>query len=355
MNLFKLKENNTDIKTEITAGTTTFMAMLYIIPVNASILSASGMPYDALVTATIFMTIFASILNGFYSNTPIAMSVGMGLNAYFSFGLVQGMGIPWQSALGVVFISGILYIIISVTPIRRWLIETIPMDIKRAVIAGIGAFIAFIGLEQTKIIVDSTATLVTLGNLYDAQVLLALLGLVLAIFFTVKKFKGAFMLSIVLTTAVAWMLGIQELPKEIFSMPASMAPIAFELDIMSALTLSMVPIILIFLVSDLFDTLGTLVGVGMRANLFEGKKSVPLQKTIEADAISTMISGLAGVTSTTSFIESAVGVEEGGRTGLSAIVCRFVVYTAFVFTSIFSIYSIKCDISYLDCYRYYDV
>ena len=320
MNLFKLKENNTDIKTEITAGTTTFMAMLYIIPVNASILSASGMPYDALVTATIFMTIFASILNGFYSNTPIAMSVGMGLNAYFSFGLVQGMGIPWQSALGVVFISGILYIIISVTPIRRWLIETIPMDIKRAVIAGIGAFIAFIGLEQTKIIVDSTATLVTLGNLYDAQVLLALLGLVLAIFFTVKKFKGAFMLSIVLTTAVAWMLGIQELPKEIFSMPASMAPIAFELDIMSALTLSMVPIILIFLVSDLFDTLGTLVGVGMRANLFEGKKSVPLQKTIEADAISTMISGLAGVTSTTSFIESAVGVEEGGRTGLSAIV-----------------------------------
>ena len=320
MNLFKLKEHNTDIKTEITAGTTTFMAMLYIIPVNASILSASGMPFDALVTATIFMTIFASILNGFYSNTPIAMSVGMGLNAYFSFGLVKGMGIPWQTALGVVFISGILYVLISVTPVRRWLIETIPLDIKRAVVAGIGAFIAFIGLEQTKMIVDSPATLVTLGDFQNPQVLLALLGLALAIFFSVKKYRGAFMLSILITTVVAWATGIQALPKEIFSMPASIAPIAFELDIASALTLSMIPIILIFLISDLFDTLGTLTGVGMRANLFEDEKSVPLQKTIEADALATVASGLTGVTSTTAFIESAAGVEEGGRTGLTAIV-----------------------------------
>ncbi len=320
MNLFKLKEHNTDIKTEITAGTTTFMAMLYIIPVNASILSASGMPFDALVTATIFMTIFASILNGFYSNTPIAMSVGMGLNAYFSFGLVKGMGIPWQTALGVVFISGILYVLISVTPVRRWLIETIPLDIKRAVVAGIGAFIAFIGLEQTKMIVDSPATLVTLGDFQNPQVLLALLGLALAIFFSVKKYRGAFMLSILITTVVAWATGIQALPKEIFSMPASIAPIAFELDIASALTLSMIPIILIFLISDLFDTLGTLTGVGMRANLFKDEKSVPLQKTIEADALATVASGLTGVTSTTAFIESAAGVEEGGRTGLTAIV-----------------------------------
>jgi len=320
LEIFKLQENKTDIRTEVTAGATTFMAMLYIVPVNASILSASGMPYDALITATIVMTIFASILNGFWSNTPIAMSVGMGLNAYFSFGLVKGMGIPWQSALGIVFVSGVLYIIISVTPIRRWLIETIPLDIKRAVSAGIGAFIAFIGLEQTKIIVDSPATLVTLGNLQDAHVLLALFGLALAILFTVKKYKGAFILSILLTTLFAWFSGIAELPKEFFSMPASMAPIAFELDIVSVLTLSMLPVILIFLITDLFDTLGTLAGVGMRADLFKEKKSIPLQKTIEADAVATMFSGLAGVTSTTSFIESAAGVEEGGRTGLSAIV-----------------------------------
>jgi AGZA family xanthine/uracil permease-like MFS transporter len=320
MNIFKLKENNTDIRTEITAGTTTFMAMLYIIPVNASILSASGMPYDALVTATIVMSIFASILTGLWANTPIAMSVGMGLNAYFSFGLVKGMGIAWQSALGIVFVSGVLYVLISITPIRRWLIETIPMDIKRAVSAGIGAFIAFIGLEQTKIIVDSPSTLVTLGDLQNPQVLLALFGLLLAILFTVKNYKGALMLSIVITTLVAWVSGISEVPKEFISMPASIAPIAFELDISSALTLSMLPIILIFLITDIFDTLGTLTGVGMRANLFKEAKSTPLQKTIEADAVATMFSGLAGVTSTTAFIESAAGVEEGGRTGLSAVV-----------------------------------
>ncbi len=320
LKIFKLQEKKTDIRTEVTAGATTFMAMLYIVPVNASILSASGMPYDALITATIVMTIFASILNGFWANTPIAMSVGMGLNAYFSFGLVNGMGIPWQSALGIVFVSGILYIMISISPIRRWLIETIPIDIKRAVSAGIGAFIAFIGLEQTKIIVDSPATLVTLGDLQNSHVLLALFGLVLAIFFTIKRFRGAFMLSIILTTMLAWFMGIEAFPTEFFSMPASMAPIAFELDIASVLTLSMLPIILIFLITDLFDTLGTLAGVGMRADLFKDKKSVPLQKTIEADAIATMFSGLAGVTSTTSFIESAAGVEEGGRTGLSAIV-----------------------------------
>ncbi len=320
MNIFKLKENNTTIKTEIIAGTTTFMAMLYIIPVNASILSASGMPYDALITATIVMTIFASVLSGFYSNTPIAMSVGMGLNAYFSFGLVKGMGIPWQTALGVVFISGILYLTISMTPVRRWLIETIPLDVKRAVSAGIGAFIAFIGLEQTKIIIDSPATLITLGDLQNPQVLLALFGLILAILFTVKKYKGALMLSILLTTLLAWFTGIAEFPKEIFSMPASISPIAFELDIVSALSLSILPVILIFLITDMFDTLGTLAGVGMRANLFNEEKSIPLQKTIEADAFATMASGLAGVTSTTSFIESAAGVEEGGRTGLTAVV-----------------------------------
>ncbi len=317
---FKLQEHKTDVRTEVTAGFTTFMAMLYIVPVNAAIMSASGMPFDALITATAVMTIIASILNGLWANTPIAMSVGMGLNAYFSFGLVKGMGIPWQSALGIVFVSGVLYLIISMTPLRRWMIETIPMNIKRAVSAGIGAFIAFIGLEQMKIITDSPSTLVTIGNFQDSHVLLGLFGLALAIFFTLKHYKGAFILSIVATTLFAWITGIEPPPETFFSMPASMAPIAFELDISSALTLSMVPVIIIFLITDIFDTLGTLTGVGMRAGLFKTKNSVPLQKTIEADAAATVLSGLAGVTSTTSFIESAAGVEEGGRTGLSAVV-----------------------------------
>ena len=320
MNLFKLQVHQTTVETEVRAGMTTFVAMLYIVPVNAAILSASGMPYDALVTATALMTIFASILNGFWANTPIAMSVGMGLNAYFSFGLVKGMGISWQSALGIVFLSGILYLFISMTPLRRLMIETIPMDIKRAVSAGIGAFIAFIGMEQSKIIVANDSTLVTLGNFRDPHVLLALLGLLLALYFTLKHYKSALILAIVITTLSAWGLGIEALPETFLSMPASVAPIAFKLDIASALSLSLLPVVLIFLITDLFDTLGTLTGVGMRANLFEKGASRSLQKTIEADAVATIFSGLAGVTSTTAFIESAAGVEEGGRTGLSAIV-----------------------------------
>ena len=320
MILFGLREHHTDVRTEMTAGFTTFLAMLYIIPVNASIMSASGMPYDALVTATAVMTIIASVLGGLWANTPIAMSVGMGLNAYFSFGLVKGMGIPWQTALGIVFVSGILYILISMTPLRRWMIATIPMDIKRAVSAGIGAFIAFIGMEQLKLIVHSPATLVTLGDLKDPRLLLGLFGLALAIFLTFKKIRGAFILTIVLTALLAWVSGVEKMPEHFLSMPASMAPVAFELDIPSALTLTLAPVILIFLITDLFDTLGTLTGVGIRADLFHGRNSVPLQRTIEADAAATMLSGLVGVTSTTAFIESAAGVEEGGRTGLTAVV-----------------------------------
>jgi len=272
MDIFKLKEHGTDVKTELIAGSTTFMAMLYIVPVNAFILSASGMPYAALVTATIAMTVFASLLSGLWANTPIAMSVGMGLNAYFSFGLVKGRGIPWQSALGVVFLSGILYILISITPIRRWLIETIPMGIKRAVSAGIGAFIAFIALEQTKIIVSDSATLVHLGNFKDAHVQLALFGLVVAIFFTLKKVKGAFIITIFLTSLVAWLFGMLSLPESLVSLPASMEPIMFQLDISSAFSLALLPVIFIFLLTDLFDTLGTLSGVGMRAKLFENEE-----------------------------------------------------------------------------------
>jgi len=319
MTFFNLKSHHTTVGTEIGAGMTTFIAMLYIIPVNASIMSASGMPYDALVTATALMTIFASLLNGFWSNTPIAMSVGMGLNAYFSFGLVKGMGIPWQSALGIVFLSGILYVLISMTPIRRWMIETIPLDIKHAVSAGIGAFIAFIGLEQSKMVVADSTTLVTIGDFKDPHVLLALLGLMLALYFTLKRYKSALILSIVVTTLVGWTVGVEKLPEHFLSMPASVAPIAFKLDIASAFSLTLFPVVLIFLITDLFDTLGTLTGVGMRANLFEKKDSPALQKTIEADAVATVFSGLAGVTSTTAFIESAAGVEEGGRTGLSAV------------------------------------
>lgn len=335
MNRFRLSEHNTNVRTELTAGFTTFLAMLYIVPVNATVLSAAGMPYDALVTATAVMTILASVLSGLWANTPIAMSVGMGLNAYFSFTLVKSMGIPWQQALGVVFLSGILYVLISITPLRRWMIETIPLDIKRAVSAGIGAFIAFIGMEQSGLVVNSPATLVTLGDFTDPGVLLALTSLAITLFFTLKRVKGAFILAIALTTLIAWLTGSAALPKHYISLPASMAPIAFALDIPAALTLSMVPVILTFLITDLFDTLGTLTGVGMRAGLFREKGSIPLQRTIEADAAATVMSGLAGVSSTTAFIESATGVEAGGRTGLTAVVTGLLFMLPLFFLPIF--------------------
>ncbi len=319
MRVLGLNTKGAEISTEFNAGLSTFLAMMYIVPVNAAILSQSGMPFDALVTATAVMTIISTVLNGLWSNTPVAMSVGMGLNAYFSFGMVKGMGIPWQTGLGIIFVSGILYVIISVTPLRRWMIETIPMNLKRAVSAGIGAFIAFIGMKQMGLVVHSDATLVSLGDLHDPRLQLGLFSLVLTTILVLRGVKGAFVISIAIVTLFAWLVGISPVPDRIFSMPASMAPIAFKVDLVHALSLSFVPVILTFLLTDIFDTMGTLAGIGTRAGLFGKEHSVSLQRTIEADAAATVMSGLAGVSSTTAFIESAAGVEAGGRTGLTAV------------------------------------
>jgi len=320
LNRFELQKHNTTVSKEFISGMTTFFAMLYIIPVNATIMSNAGMPFDALVTATALMTIIATLINGLWANTPIAMSVGMGLNAFFTYGIVQSMKIPWQSALGVVFLSGVLYLVIALTPLRAWIINTIPLDIKRATSAGIGAFIAFIGLQEMGIITSSSSTLVTLGHLNHPHILLSLFGLFVALVLSMLRVKAALILSIVATTLLSWLVGNHSnIDGDIISMPASIAPIAFEMDIKSALSLSMLPLIMTFLITDIFDTIGTLIGVGLRAKLFDEQDSTALQKTMEADAAATVISGAMGVTSTTAFIESATGVEEGGRTGLSAV------------------------------------
>ncbi|MDR2099633.1 MAG: NCS2 family permease [Campylobacteraceae bacterium] len=330
MDFFKLKSKGTNVTTEVRAGFTTFLTMLYIVPVNALILSAAGMPYDALVSATALITIIACVINGFWSNTPIAMSTGMGLNAYFAFVLVGQMHIPWQSALGIVFVSGMIFLILSFTKFRSWMINSISEDLRRAISAGIGTFIAFIGLQQMGIITNSEATLVTLGNFSDKNVLLGVLGIIIVIAFYIKKIKGAFIFAIIATALIGWIFGIAEFPKEFFSLPASIAPIAFELDILSALKFAFIPVIITFFITDLFDTLGTLAGVGFRAGLFK-KGSVELEKTLEADAAASVLSGLIGVSTTTSFVESASGVEEGGRSGLTAICTgAFFVLTIFM-------------------------
>ncbi|WP_044418175.1 NCS2 family permease [Halarcobacter anaerophilus] len=319
--MFKLKEHNTSVSTELSAGFTTFLTMMYIVPVNGFILADAGLPMDAVVTATALITILATLFSGIWSNTPIAMSVGMGLNAYFSYGLVLGMKIPWQTALGIVFISGLLFVLLSFTNFRIWIMTSIPMNLRRAISAGIGSFIAFIGLKQMGMIVDNPATLVSLGDFSNENVLLGVLGLLLSFTFYSYRIKGAFILAIAITSAVAWFLGIGKLPEGILSSPSSIAPIAFELDIKSAFTLSLLPVIITFLITDMFDTLGTLTGVGTRAKLFQenSKDDKSLQKTLEADAIATTAGSLLGVSTTTSFIESASGVEEGGRTGLTAV------------------------------------
>lgn len=324
MKFFDLAQNKTSVKQEFGAGLTTFLAMMYIVPVNAIIMSKTGMPYEALITATALITIFSTILNGLWANTPVAMSVGMGLNAYFTFGLCIGMKVPWQTALGVVFLSGVIFVVLSFTNFRMWIIRSIPLDLRRAISAGIGTFISFVAFQQMGFIVNNDAVLVGIGNFKDPNVLLGVLGLFLVICFWAWKIKGAFILAVLATSVIAWVLGIAPHPKEIFSTPASISPIFLELDIKGAFSLALLPVVITFFVTDLFDSIGTLAGVGTRAGIFDENKKdgvVKLEKTLEADAVATVAGSLVGVSTTTSFVESASGVEEGGRTGLTAVFC----------------------------------
>ena len=324
MKFFDLAQNKTSVKQEFGAGLTTFLAMMYIVPVNAIIMSKTGMPYEALITATALITIFSTILNGLWANTPVAMSVGMGLNAYFTFGLCIGMKVPWQTALGVVFLSGVIFVVLSFTNFRMWIIRSIPLDLRRAISAGIGTFISFVAFQQMGFIVNNDAVLVGIGNFRDPNVLLGVLGLFLVVCFWAWKIKGAFILAVLATSVIAWVLGIAPHPKEIFSTPASISPIFLELDIKGAFSLALLPVVITFFVTDLFDSIGTLAGVGTRAGIFDENKKdgvVKLEKTLEADAVATAAGSLVGVSTTTSFVESASGVEEGGRTGLTAVFC----------------------------------
>ena len=330
---FALQRHGTDVKTEFLAGLTTFLTMMYIVPVNGFIMADAGLPMPAVITATAMVTILATFFNGVWSNTPVAMSVGMGLNAYFTYGLVLGMKIPWQTALGIVFISGAIFVLLSFTRFRVWIMHSIPMDLRRAISAGIGAFIAFIGLKNLGIIVPDKATYVALGHLGDAKVLLGVFGLFLTLILYTYRIRGAFILGVLLTAAVGWMTGQGKLPEGLFSMPASISPIAFHLDILSALSLALLPVIVTFLITDMFDTLGTLTAVGARAGLFQqgDDPEHTLEKTLEADAVATVTGSLLGVSTTTSFIESSSGVEAGGRTGLTAVfTALFFILTLFM-------------------------
>lgn len=318
---FELQKHGSDVRTEILGGVTTFLAMAYISVVNPSILATAGMDFGAVFVATCIAAAFGSIVMGLLANYPIAQAPGMGQNAFFTFGIVLGMGHTWQAALGAVFVSGIIFVALSILPVREWLVNAIPRNLKLGMAAGIGLFLGFIALKNAGIIVDNPATLVALGDITSFGPAICILGFVTIAALSARKVTGAVILGMLLATVVGWTFGQTEF-YGIAAMPPSVAPVFLQLDIAGALQLSMVTAILSMLIVDIFDTAGTLVGVATRANLLAADGKLPrLRRALMSDSGATVVGALAGTSSTTSYIESAAGVEAGGRTGLTAVVC----------------------------------
>ena len=321
--MFDLKGHKTTVQTEIIAGLSTFSAMMYILVVNPAILSQAGMDQGALLVATILSSAVMTLLMGLYANLPLALAPGMGLNAFFTYTMCLGYGLSWQSALGLVFYSGVLFFILSLTGLRLKVIKLIPESIKKGLTVGIGLFIALIGLKNAGIIIKSDATLVTLGNLSDPSVLVVISGIVVAAILTMKRFTGSLILSMVFIAAAFAALGKIQAPPSLVSMPPSLEPLFFKLDLgylWSHLSLA-VPLVLSLFFVDLFDNMGTLLSVTKRAKLFDKNGEIKNQdKALRADAFAAMFGAAVGTSSVTSYVESAVGVEQGGRTGLTAVV-----------------------------------
>lgn len=320
---FQLSERGTTVRTEILAGATTFLTMAYIILVNPAILGQAGMPVAAVAAATCLAAAFASVLMGLVANVPLALAPGMGLNAYFSFTVVQGMGIPWPVALACVFLSGVVFLLLTLGGIRQLIIETIPLHLFAAVGGGIGLFIGFIGLKNAGIVVSSPATSVTLGKLTDPGAALALFGLLLIAALTLWRVRGAMLIGIVVTTLAGWAIGIVSFAPQPYDLGA-IGDTAFKLDLPGLFGghgLGLLEIIFVFLFVDLFDNVGTLVAVTRRAGLIGEDGRIPrLNRILLADATATMVGSVAGTSTVTSYVESAAGVQAGGRTGLTAVV-----------------------------------
>lgn len=317
--LFKLSENKTTFRTEVIAGVTTFLTMCYIIIVNPLILSETGMDHGAVFVATCLAAAIGCMVMGIVANYPIALAPGMGLNAYFTYSVCIGMGIPWQTALAAVFMSGLVFIAISMFKIREAIVNAIPMSLKFAIGGGIGLFLALVALKNAGIIVDNQATLVGLGDIKEPKVLLALLGFFLVVVMHHFKVRGAIIISILVVTGLATALGINEIQGVVGSIP-SIAPTFLQMDFSGLFTASMVGVIFVFFLVDLFDSTGTLVGVTHRAGLLKDGKLPRLKKALFADSTAIVAGAALGTSSTTPYIESSAGVAAGGRTGLTAVV-----------------------------------
>ncbi|RUO54284.1 guanine permease [Pseudidiomarina halophila] len=329
--LFQIKAQGSSVKAEMIGGVTTFLTMAYIIFVNPSILSQAGMDYGAVFVATCLAAAIGCLIMGLWANYPVALAPGMGLNAFFTYSVVLGMGYEWQAALGAVFFSGILFFVLSALKIRAWIINSIPVTLRLAIAAGIGAFLALIGLQNANIIVGHDATLVTLGDLSQISVLLAGLGFFLIIGLVARKVQGAALISILFITLLGWLLGDVSY-QGIVAMPPSLAPTFMQLDIAGAFDVAMLSVIFAFLFVDLFDTSGTLMAVAQRAGMTDAKGNLPrLEKALMADSTASVAGSMLGTSTTTSYIESASGVASGGKTGLTAVIVGLLFILAIFF------------------------
>lgn len=333
---FRLSENKTDIGTEVIAGITTFLATMYIIVLNPAIISETGMPFSGVLTATVLVCSLSSIFMGLYANNPIVLAPGMGLNAFFTYSVVLGMGIKWEVALGAVFWSGIVFLLLSVFNVRTLIVKSIPKQLRYAISAGIGLFIAMIGLINAKFVVSNPATVLGFGGM-NSMTLTFVIGLLITSYFVVKKIKGALILGIAATSAIAfgidrfWGEGALAEINGLYSAPDF--SVIFRLDLVNSLKFAVIPVIFAFIFTDMFDSLSTFIGVSEAADLLdENGDPRNMKESLIVDATSTLISGLFGTSSGTSYIESAAGVREGGRTGLTAVAAGLL-FLPFMFLS----------------------
>jgi len=316
--LFHLQENQTTVRQELLAGLTTFMTMGYVVVVNPRILSEAGMPVEGVLFATCISAAIATLIMGLWANYPIALAPGMSLNAYFTYSIVIGRGVPWQTALGVVFLSGLVFLLLTLTNVREQIVNGIPDCLKHGTAAGIGVFIAFVGFRNAKIIVANPATFVGLGKISDPQVLLAALGVILIAILMVRRVGSAILVGIVAITLIGIPLGLSHWPAQLFSLPHPSGTL-FKLDLRAATKLGLAELIFVFFFVDLFDNVGTLVGVCEQGGFLRDGKLPRASRALLADAIGTMIGALTGTSTVTSYIESAAGVAADARTGLGNI------------------------------------
>lgn len=316
---FKLSENNTSVTTEITAGITTFMTMAYILIVQPLFMSAAGMDTGAVTIVTALLSAVFSIIMGLYTNRPFAMAPAMGGNAFFAYTLVSGGMVTWQVGMGMVFLSGIGFLLLTLLGLREIIVKAIPRNLKFAIGVSVGFFIAMVGFKNGNIMSISEGT-IAMGSFSNPNTILSLIGLVITIALVLNRVRGGVLIGIILTTLIGIPMGVTQIPGSFFSLPPSIAPIAFKLDIMGALKWSFFPLIFTFFVGDFFSTLGTLLGVSAKADLLDQNGDLPeIDKPFLVDSIATILGSVLGSTTITTFLESAAGVEEGGRTGLTAI------------------------------------